>query len=147
VATTALEPPLVRTIWWQKNWKWFVPVLAAGALTTVALFVCLVFVFVAGIFKSNDAYATAMERVRANPILVRELGTPIEAGWRFAGSVKINGPSGSADFSAPLHGSHGRGTLYVTATKSADRWHYTVLEVAVEGRDERISLLSERDGV
>ena len=53
-------------------------------------------------------------------VLVRELGTPIETGWQFTGSIKINGPSGSADFGAPLHGPHGRGTLYVTATKSAD---------------------------
>ena len=127
MTTSTLEPPQTQTSWWHRNWKWLIPVMVMGALASVAAFVCLVFLLMSGVFKGSDAYATAMERVRAHPVLVRELGTPIETGWQFTGSIKINGPSGSADFSAPLHGPHGRGALYVTATKSADLWQYTVL--------------------
>lgn len=64
--------------------------------------------------------------------------------WWFAGSIKLNGSAGSAEFSVPLKGPAGHGTLYVTATKSADRWRYTVLEVAVEGREERVDLMPEQ---
>jgi len=37
--------------------------------------------------------------------------------------------------------------LYVTAEKQAGRWHYKILEVAVEGKSDRINLLRDVNGV
>ena len=70
----------------------------------------------------------------------------MEDGWFMAGQINVNGPSGSADISIPLHGPKGKGTLYAVASKSAGRWEYHTLEVAVEGRDERIDLLEAERG-
>ena len=140
------SPPVARS-WWQRNWKWVVPVGIIGALASIACFVGLILAFVFGILKGNDAYRGAIDQVRSSAAVIHELGEPIEPGWWLTGTVKIEGPSGSADFSTPLRGSIGRGTLYVTAEKKAGRWHYTVLEVAVEGKSGRIDLLAERNGV
>ena len=63
--------------------------MAVGALASIAVFVGAIYLLITSVFTGNDAYATAMERVRANPVLLRELGTPIESGWGFAGTVKI----------------------------------------------------------
>jgi hypothetical protein len=54
-------------------------------------------------------------------------------------------PSGTADISIPLKGSWKDGTLYAVAHKSAGRWSYDTLEVAVEGREQRIDLLVTAD--
>jgi len=99
------------------------------------------------LLQHNDAYRVALARARGSPGVVHELGEPIEAGWWISGSINVTGPSGSADFETPLHGPSGRGTLYVTAEKRAGRWQYKVLEVAVEGKSDRINLLSEGNGV
>ena len=66
------------------------PVMLMGALASVAAFVCLVFLLMSGVFKGSDAYASAMKRVRAHPVLVRDLGTRIDTGWQFTRSIRIS---------------------------------------------------------
>ena len=142
-----LIPPPIPHTWWQRNWKWVVPVGVIGVLAGIACFVGLIFLFVFGIFKSSDAYSDAIAHARSSPAVVHELGEPIEPGWWVTGSINVTGPSGSADFATTLRGPVGRGTLYVTAEKQAGRWKYKILEVAVDGKTERIDLLSDLNGV
>jgi hypothetical protein len=99
--------------------------------------------FVFSMFKRSDVYADAVARARSNPAVVQELGEPIETGWWVSGSISTSGPSGTADFSAPLRGSSARGTLYVAAEKKAGIWHYQVLQVEPEGASSRIDLLTQ----
>ena len=140
-------PPPVRRSWWQRNWKWVIPAGVVGGLAFLACFVGLIFLFVFGIFKGSDAYVGAVAQARSSPAVLHELGEPIQPGWWVAGSINVTGPRGSADFATSLLGPMGRGRLYVSAEKQAGRWKYKVLEVAVEGRSERINLLSDRNGV
>ena len=142
-----VTPPPIPRSWWQRNWKWVIPLGVIGGLVGIACFVGLIFLFVFGVFKGSDAYADAIARARSSPAVVHELGEPIEPGWWVTGSININGPSGSADFATTLRGPRGRGTLYVTGDKQAGRWNYKVLEGAVEGKSERIDLLGDRNGV
>jgi hypothetical protein len=120
--------------WWQSNWKWVVP---AGCLSILALFV--LFVFTA--FRHTDVFREAVARAEANPQVRAELGGPIREGWWVLGQVRTTGPSGRASLSIPLKGSLKDGTLHAVAHKSAGIWRYDTLEVAVEGRPGRISLL------
>ena len=140
-------PPPVRRSWWQRNWKWVIPVGVVGGVALLACFVGLIFLFVFSIFKGSDAYIEAVAQARSSPAVLRELGEPIHPGWWVSGSINVTGPSGSADFATSLLGPMSRGTLYVSAKKQAGRWKYKVLEVAVEGKNERIDLLSDRNGV
>jgi cytochrome oxidase complex assembly protein 1 len=141
MSTTDIEAPPVQVGWWRRNRNWVIPI--GGGLLVIVAFVGVLMgaLFVA--FRSSDAYATAVTRARTSPAVVHELGEPIEVGWWVTGSLNLNRSSGSADLSLPLRGPSGRGTLYVTAAKHAGRWEYSVLEVAIEGRDERINLLGE----
>ena len=138
----AMAPPSAGG-WWQRNWKWVVPAGVIGALIVLVGSAAAIFLFVFGIIRSSEVYDTALARARADSTVVRLLGEPIEPGWWVSGSIQVSGPSGSADFEAPLHGPVGRGTLYVSAEKEAGRWRYKVLEVGVEGRDDRIDLPRE----
>jgi hypothetical protein len=127
-------PPPPPPSWWQRNWKWVVP---AGCLSILALFALFFFT----VFRHTDVFREAIARAEANPQVRAELGEPIREGWWIAGHVRTTGPSGNAAISIPLKGSRKDGTLYAVAHKSAGIWKYDTLEVAVDGRRERISLL------
>ncbi len=120
--------------WWQRNWKWVVP---AGCLAFLALFVLFFFT----VMRHTDVFREALARAEASPQVRAELGEPVREGWWVAGHIRTTGPSGNAALSIPLKGSRKDGTLYAVAHKSAGIWKYDTLEVAVEGRPGRISLL------
>lgn len=126
--------------------KWIV--LGCVGLIVVGLCVAAgIVALVMGSLKQSDAYKTALEKVQASPAAVEALGEPIEPGFFLSGSVNVNGPSGDAVLSVPVHGARGKGTLYLEATKQAGRWKYSLLELAVAGsgggEEQRIDLLAE----
>lgn len=109
-----------------------VGVLGAGAMVTLVM----------GSVKRSGAYQDAVMRVQASPAATAALGEPIEAGFFVSGSVSVEGPSGQAALSIPVSGPRGGGTLYVEATKRADRWEFALLELEVDGQDGRIDVLA-----
>jgi hypothetical protein len=127
--------------WWQRNWKWVVPVGCLSILTLFAVFVASIVLLGFTVIRHTEVFREAIARAEANPQVRAELGEPIREGWWISGRVSATGPSGDADISIPLKGSRKDGTVYAVAHKSAGRWTYDTLEVAVEGRRERISLL------
>jgi len=129
--------------WFARNALWVVPVGCIGLLAVLAAFAGLVLTIVMGGMKSTDAYHEAVERAKASPQVHTALGEPVKIGWFISGNVHVSGPSGDAELSVPLSGPQGKGTLYVTARKRAGHWQYEVLEVAVEGKPQRIDLMSE----
>jgi len=147
IEPTPSAPP--QRSWWSRNWKWAAPVgclVLLLPLLAIGGFVGTILAIVFGSIKSSDVYEEALARARANPAVVEALGQPVEDGWLVGGNINVNGPSGSADLSAPLHGPKGKGTLYIVATKSAGRWEYETLEVEVDGKPERINLLEAERG-
>ena len=128
--------------WWQRNWKWFVPV---GCLSTLLLFVggiVLLFTFVFGMMKSSDVYGQAVARAKANPEVIAALGSPIVEGYFTSGNIQQSGASGSAELSIPLTGPKGKATIYVEARKSAGVWSFGKLQIEIESSHQRIDLLT-----
>ncbi|CAN7518369.1 cytochrome c oxidase assembly factor Coa1 family protein [Pseudoxanthomonas sp. LjRoot143] len=128
--------------WWQRNWKWFVPVLAALLLALFAAFVFGIVALIFGALKSSTPYQHAITRAQADPAVVAALGEPIRAGWFVQGNIGVDGASGEADLAIPLDGARADGTLYVVAEKRAGEWRYETLAVNVDG-GERIVLTDE----
>lgn len=132
--------PVPQRGWWSRNWKWFVP---TGCFTLFVLFVAfitLIVLVVFGAMKSTDVYKTALRRAQQHPEVVEALGSPIDDGLFLSGSTNVNGASGSAELAIPISGPKGKGTLYVSATKSAGEWSYSKLVVEVKGTGNRIDL-------
>jgi hypothetical protein len=129
--------------WWQRNWKWVLPVGCGSMIVLVVLFILSIVFFVFSVIRSTGVFQDALERAKAHPEVQAELGEPVREGWWVSGSVETTGSSGTADISIPLRGSKTDGTLYAVARKSAGRWSYDLLEVEVEGREGRIKLLEE----
>ena len=118
-----------RRSWWTRHWKWAAP---SGCLVIVLLLFggCVaLFSGVYGMVKNTGAYTQAIERVQSHPAAVAALGEPITTGWMLQGHVEDHGATGSADYSVPVSGPRGGGTLYIEARKSAERWTFRVLRL------------------
>ena len=128
--------------WWQRNWKWCVPVLAALLLALLAAFVFGIVALVFGAIRSSSPYQQAVSRAQSDSAVIAALGEPIRTGWFVQGNISTDGASGSADLAIPLDGARTDGTLYVVAHKRAGEWRYETLAVNVDG-GERIALVDE----
>ncbi len=140
-APYTMGPPQPPTSWWNRNWKWFVPVGCLSIVAIIAGFVALLVFLVMGSIKSSDAYKLALEKAQQNPIVQQKLGTPIQAGTFVAGSINVSGTSGKADLTIPISGPKGKGAIYVDATKFAGEWKFNRLEVGFDAGGERVDLL------
>jgi len=144
ISSSSAVPPGATPIaphkgWFARNWKWLVPVLLIVFLGLPLAILGSVFAAI----RSSDAAKESLLRAQSNPLLVQELGAPIEEGWLVVGSINGSGPSGDADLAVPISGPKAKGKIYVTAHKSAGAWRYSVMEAAIDGSDQRINLLSD----
>jgi hypothetical protein len=129
--------------WFQRNWKWFVPTLVLLIVLGVVAFVGGILALVFGSIERSAPAQYALEAARKSPAVAAKFGSPIKTGMLISGNINVAGPSGNADLAIPISGPKASGTIYVVARKSAGKWEYTTLEVAVEGQPERINLLNE----
>lgn len=127
--------------WWQKNWKWFVPVGCLGLLALFASFVAVLVAVVFGALRSTEPVQQGLAAARSHPIVQERLGTPIELGWWLSGGVQVNGPNGTASLMLPLSGPKRSATLYIEGTKRAGVWDFQVLDVEFEGDPNRLHLI------
>ena len=141
VNQTSPIPAVPRPNWWQRNWKWFVPV---GCFSIALLFIAFVGSIVLIVFsavKSTEVYKDALTRAKANPAVIEALGSPVTDGFLVSGNTHVNGASGETNLSIPVSGPRGKGTIYVAATKSLGRWNYSGLTFEMETTHQRIDLL------
>lgn len=127
--------------WWQRNWKWFVPV---GCLSIVLLFVAFagsVVLIVFSAVKSTGVYKDALTRAKAHPAVIEALGSPVTDGFLVSGNTNVNGAAGETNLSIPVSGPKGKGTIYVAATKSLGQWNYSGLTFEIAKTHQRIDLL------
>ena len=127
--------------WWDRNWKWFVPIGCLGVSTLVVGGIAALALLIVGVMRSSDVYKGAVTKARAHPAVQQALGAPLEEGWFASGSINISGGSGQADLACPVSGPGGKGTIYLVATKSAGKWTYSTLVVEVRKTKQRINLL------
>lgn len=133
-------PPAGQPGWWQRHWKWAVPVLVAFL---GLLFLAAIGLFVYGLFSmigSSDVAMEAKRRAQQDPRVIEALGQPVEPGWFIQGNQQTNGPNGSASLQIPLDGPKAEADLYVEAVKRVGRWQYRTLTVVVDGRSTDIDL-------
>ncbi len=120
--------------WFSRNWKWLLPV---GCL--VPMMCCGVFGFgtyfaVTKMIQSSGAYVAALGQVNQNPDVAATLGTPVVPGFGMSGKVEEKNQSGSADFTVPINGSKGQGSMHVVATRANSQWTFTVIDVVAGGK-------------
>ncbi len=129
--------------WLGRNWKWLVPVGCIGSIVLIAGFAFIIISLIFGIMKSSGVYKEAVARAQTSTKVIEAIGSPIEEGFLIYGSINVSGSRGNADIAIPISGPYGKATVYAVAEKSAGRWIFKLLDVAVEGYEGRIDLLNK----
>jgi len=130
--------------WFGKNWFWVVP--GCGCLGVILL---LVFGVGAAFFgfqsfmKNATPYEYAVEQATNNAEVIEFLGKPVETNGMMNGNVSIQNESGNANFTVPLKGTNGTGTLVVNAERFDGEWVYEDLYVIVDSSQTEINLLDK----
>lgn len=130
--TAVVPPPLPGSRprgWWDRHWKWAVPVIAAVAIALFVAFILCVLVLGGRMMKSVEPYQHGVALARQEPRVAAALGAPIEEGWLPMGQVSND----AANLDITLRGPRGKGHLYVKAQREGGQWQYSVLSFSGEG--------------
>ena len=112
----------------------------------ISLAVAVLFFFgLVVLIGNSEVCQLAMQRTQSNSVAIERLGTPIKKGLVISGSIKITGPSGHADIAIPVSGPKAKGTLYAVGEKSAGRWKFETLQLAIAGDSNRVDLSESSD--
>jgi hypothetical protein len=128
--------------WLERNPRWKIPLGGLILFCLLGGFAAITMTGVSASFHSSEVYRQAVARCAADPQASERLGEPIRPGWLVLGELHVNGSEGAADFSIPVSGSRGKGSIHTVAVKSAGVWRFTTLQVNVEGAGAPIDLLS-----
>lgn len=111
--------------WWQRNWKWCVPVIVITPVLLCGGFFTLIFSFVFGMMKNSEPYQHSLKLATNNAQIQAVIGTPIKPSFFITGNINITNNNGNADLSYSLTGPKGSVQLDVVAQKQMGTWSYT----------------------
>lgn len=126
--------PAQQPGWFSRNWKWLVPVGCGLPLMCCGIFSAVTYFGVSKVIQGTPVFAEALEKANTNPEVTAALGSPVTPGMMLNGSVKQSGNTGTADFTIPLKGPKGEGSLQVSATMKGGKWTFDTLTADVGGK-------------
>ena len=130
--------------WFSRNWIWAVPGCGCvGIILFVVFGVGAAFFGLKNFVSNSTPYEYAVEQATNNTEVIGFLGEPVETDGMMSGNVSIQNESGSANFTVPLKGSLGTGTLVVVAERFDGEWVYEDLVVIVDDSQMEINLLAK----
>ena len=134
--------------WFEKNWKWVVPIgcIGLGVLTFFGLIIGGAGFLVSTVnerTRGASYYKEAMEIATSHPAVIERLGEPVSDSFFVTGSVSETPPGGEAELATTLKGPNGKGKLYIVADKSAGEWTLERLSFDPKDGSGRIELLEE----
>lgn len=129
--------------WFEKNWKWFVPLLTVGALLLAFAFVAAAYLFASSIIRNTFPYQFATQHALESSAVAERLGSPLHVGWFVAGQINYTNSEGTAHLRIPVSGPKGKGTIMLDGKRRAGHWEFDTLEVDVAGSSEPIDLLEK----
>ena len=130
--------------WWGRNWPWVLPV--GGCLTVILLFVFgigAIFFGVSKALKNSTPYEYAVDLATNHPDVIEIMGEPVETDGMLSGNISLDSSGGDVDFTIPLRGPNGEGTLVVIGDKIDNEWIYEKLYVLIKENNEQINLLDK----
>ena len=117
----------------QRTWaKWGVIVLLISCALGAA-FVALMFFVVGAAMKSSAPYRAGMDHLHADHAAMAMLGEPVTTSFP-RGSMSANDGDGEAHLRIPVQGASKSGVVYVEGELSEGQWHYTRIDLVVDGQ-------------
>jgi len=138
-----VAPPAQQPGWFARNWKWLLPVGCLVPLLCCGTFGAVTYLGVSKVIEGSVAFKTGLDKASANPDVIAALGSPLKTGLGVTGSINETNGNGVADFSMPIEGPKGKGTLVVKGRGTGNTWTYERLEVQVGGKT--IDLMAQEE--
>lgn len=126
--------PAQQPGWFSRNWKWVAALGCLLPMTCCGIFGAATYFGVRKVIEGTPVFAEAIEKANANAEVTGALGSPVTPGFMLQGSVKQSGNTGTADFTIPLEGPKGKGSLEVSATLHGSAWTFQTLNADVGGK-------------
>lgn len=121
-----------RPGWWSRHWRWVLPLGCLGLLASCAGLGVLATYLGFSSLGQSEAHREAVAIASGDARVRSALGTPIESGLPQRSTVQRRNEVSRAQFSLPLKGPQGRGTLHAQGEKRADApWRFNNLIVAL----------------
>ncbi|MGH9776393.1 MAG: cytochrome c oxidase assembly factor Coa1 family protein [Candidatus Acidiferrales bacterium] len=132
--------------WWSQNWKLTILAgLAALAVLSIAM-AGIVYSVAVMSFRATDVYRMTMAQVRANPVVLAQIGQPLRVGWHLRYQIRTDSSEGDADFAIPISGPRGSGTVHAVAQRREGKWNFESLMLEVSGQPNQYNLLERAAG-
>ncbi len=134
--------------WFSRNWMWAVPV---GGCGCGCLLIILFFVFgigaaffgISNMISESEPIDYAFERACFDKEVINALGDGVRKYGVPSGNISLNNDDGKVDFSIPIKGQKGKGTLVIRGIRSNGEWIYEDLYVRIKETQEEINLLEK----
>ncbi|MEW6431831.1 MAG: cytochrome c oxidase assembly factor Coa1 family protein [Myxococcota bacterium] len=126
--------PAQQPGWFSRNWKWVVGLGCALPLLCCGVFSIGTYFTVTRVIQGTPVFAEAVAKANQNPEVTAALGSPVTPGFMLQGSVNESGGGGSAEFTIPLEGPKGKGSMQVRASKKGGQWTFDSLTADVGGK-------------
>lgn len=149
------DPPVSgaspRRGWWERHWKWAVPLIAAAVFAAVLGVVGAAVLGMAGHFKASEPYRYSLARVRQDPGSIAHLGQPIEPDWMVNASEQWHGTGEyrrvRTSLSFNVSGPKGRGHVEVLAEGVGQPpvWRYRTLDLSFADGSAPLDLRPPRE--
>lgn len=131
--------------WFRRNWPWVLPLGCCSGCLIIGLF----FIFGIGAtifgvvnqFTEMSPIEDAIEIAENNERVTALLGENLESNGFPNGNISINNDNGEVDFSIPITGEKGEGTLVVRGIRVNEKWVYEDLYIRIRATGEEINLL------
>lgn len=130
--------------WFGRNWLWFIPLTGClGFVLLIVLGLGAAFFGVSNMINNATPVEYAIELATKNELVIKNLGEPIEKYGIPSGNISLTNDDGDVDFSIPIRGNIGEGTLVVRGIKIDGEWVYEDLYVRIRDTQEEINLLEK----
>lgn len=126
-------PPQPKS-WFSRNWKWLVPVGCVLPMLCCISFAAVTYFGASKMIEGSPAFVTALGKAANNDEVKATLGTPLKPGLGLNGEVKDSNGEGLANFTIPLEGPKGSGTLRVKGTSHDGQWTFDLMQVETGGK-------------
>ena len=129
--SSGLEPPKRSS---SRKWLWLIVAIPLLLIIVCGGFCGGIFVMAFSIMKSSEPYQMALEQVQEDPLVIEQLGEPIEdVTWFPSGNVNMENDRGDANLHFQVAGPKGTAGVHVQARRMDGLWGLTTLEVTPEG--------------
>jgi hypothetical protein len=128
------EAPMQQKGWFSRNWKWLLPVGCLVPLMCCGGFGAVTYFGVTTMIQSSVPFKEAMEKVNQSPEVAKLIGTPASPTIGVSGNFNETNGSGTADFTVPLKGKKGAGTLHVVAHATGGKWEFSKIDVSAHAK-------------